>query len=309
MGALKPWVQNQHASDAFHGIVDLHSLTVIHDPNVVRKNTAELATALFAIGLDPNVATVFVQSHVPEHPQLAWLMECTISVGELQRMVQYKDKAAKQKGGFISAGLLTYPALQAADILLYDAHEVPVGADQKQHVELTRDAAIRFNNRYGETFVVPKFVAPAAGARIMDLQDPSAKMSKSTENPNGCVFLLDSSDVIARKFKRAVTDSDSEVRFDREAKPGVSNLLEIIAACTGGDPSIIAADYHQYGPLKTAAGDAVIELLRPIQARFAELAVDPGEVTRLLNVGAIKARSVASVTLERAYRACGLLPS
>ena len=309
MGALKPWVQNQHASDAFHGIVDLHSLTVIHDPNVVRKNTAELATALFAIGLDPNVATVFVQSHVPEHPQLAWLMECTISVGELQRMVQYKDKAAKQKGGFISAGLLTYPALQAADILLYDAHEVPVGADQKQHVELTRDAAIRFNNRYGETFVVPRFVAPAAGARIMDLQDPSAKMSKSTENPNGCVFLLDSSDVIARKFKRAVTDSDSEVRFDREAKPGVSNLLEIIAACTGGDPSIIAADYHQYGPLKTAAGDAVIELLRPIQARFAELAVDPGEVTRLLNVGAIKARSVASVTLERAYRACGLLPS
>ncbi len=309
LGALNPWVQNQRAADAFHGIVDLHSLTAIQDPVALRRNTTELATALFAIGLDPEVATVFVQSQVPEHPQLAWIMECTVSVGELQRMVQYKDKSAKAKGGFIPAGLLTYPALMVADILLYDADEVPVGADQKQHVELTRDAAIRFNSRYGDTFVVPKFVAPAAGARIMDLQDPTAKMSKSTENPNGCVFLLDTPDVIARKFKRAVTDSDSEVRFDRETKPGVSNLLEIIAACTGRDPNEIATDFHQYGPLKSAAGEAVVELLRPVQERYNDFASDPGEMARLLAVGATKARAVASVTLERAYRACGLLPA
>jgi tryptophanyl-tRNA synthetase len=309
LGALNPWVKNQHTVDGFYGIVDLHSLTAIHDPAVLRKNVVELATALFAIGLNPDAATVFVQSHVPEHTQLSWLMECTVSVGELQRMIQFKDKSAKAKGGFIPAGLLTYPALMVADILLYDANEVPVGDDQKQHVELTRDAAIRFNNRYGETFVVPKFVAPDAGARVMDLQDPTSKMSKSTESANGCVYLLDSPEVILRKFKRAVTDSDNEVRFDRETKPGVSNLLEILAACTGRKPADLASDYTQYGALKSAAGEAVIELLRPIQARFAELASDPGEVERLLGVGASKAQAVAGVTLDRAYRAAGLRPA
>lgn len=308
LGALLPWVQNQHNVDAFHGIVDLHSLISIHDPAVLRSNTMELATILFAIGLDPSIATVFVQSHVPEHPQLGWLMECTVSVGELQRMVQFKDKSAKAKGGFIAAGLLTYPALQAADILLYDAHQVPVGADQRQHVELTRDAAIRFNSRYGDTLVVPEFVAPSAGARVMDLQDPTTKMSKSTENENGCVYVLDDPAVIMRKFKRAVTDSDSEVRFDRENKPGVSNLLEILAALTGRTPDEAATGYTQYGPLKNDAGEAVIEILRPIANRYRELAGDPAGVEELLAQGADKARAVASVTLDRCYRAAGLLP-
>jgi tryptophanyl-tRNA synthetase len=308
LGALNPWVANQHNVDAFHGIVDLHSLISVHDPAVLRRNVTELATVLFAMGLDPDVATVFVQSHVPEHAQLGWLMECTVSDGELSRMVQYKEKKAKSKG-FIPAALLTYPALQAADILLYDADEVPVGADQRQHVELTRDAAIRFNGRYGDTFVVPKFVAPAAGARVMDLQDPSSKMSKSTENQNGCVYLLDAPEAILKKFKRAVTDSDNEVFFDQDTKPGISNLLEILAACTGEKPEVLAEGFTQYGALKAAAGEAVIELLRPVQARYAELAADPGHVASLLHLGATKARTVASVTLERAYRASGLLPA
>lgn len=309
LGALRNWVAGQHAVDAFHGIVDLHSLTVVHDPKVMHDNTIELAMVLFAVGLEPDAATVFVQSHVPEHSQLAWVMECTISVGELQRMTQFKDKSAKQKGGFIPAGILTYPALQAADILLYDADEVPVGDDQRQHIELTRDAAIRFNSRYGDTFVVPKFVAPKAGARVMDLQEPTSKMSKSSENASGCVFLLDPTDAVMKKFKRAVTDSDAEVRFDRETKPGVSNLLEILAAATGGDPSELAGNYTQYGALKVDAGEAVVELLRPIQDRYRELSTDPGEVARMLRVGATKAREVASATLERAYRATGLLPA
>jgi tryptophanyl-tRNA synthetase len=308
LGALNPWVANQHNADAFHGIVDLHSLTAVHDAAILRRNVTELATMLFAIGLDPDAATVFVQSHVPEHAQLCWLMECIVSVGELSRMVQYKEKSAKSKG-FIPAGLLTYPALQVADILLYDANEVPVGADQRQHIELTRDAAIRFNSRYGDTFVVPKFVAPTSGARVMDLQDPSSKMSKSTENQNGCVYLLDTPGVILKKFKRAVTDSDNEVFFDQEKKPGISNLLEILAACTGEKPEVIAEGFTQYGTLKTAAGEAVIELLRPVQARYAELAADPTHVASLLHLGATKARAVASVTLQRAYRAAGLLPA
>lgn len=309
LGALKPWVSNQHNVEAFHGIVDLHSLTVVHDPSVLRKNTMELATILFAIGLDPNVATVFVQSHVPEHPQLSWLMECIVSVGELSRMTQFKDKSAKSQGGFIPAGLLTYPALMVADILLYDADEVPVGADQRQHIEITRDAAIRFNSRYGDTFVVPKFVAPPAGARVMDLQDPTSKMSKSTESEAGCVYLLDDPALIMKKFKRAVTDSDNEVSFDREKKPGIANLLEILAACTGASPAELAEKYSQYGPLKNDAGEAVIELVTPIAQRFRELASDPAHVALLLKDGAAKARAVASVTLERAYRAAGLLPA
>jgi tryptophanyl-tRNA synthetase len=308
LGALKGWADQQHRVEAFHGIVDLHSLTVVHDPKVMYQNTIDMATVLFAIGLDPDVATVFVQSHVPEHAQLHWMMECTASVGDLQRMTQFKDKSSKQKG-FIAAGILTYPALQAADILLYDAHEVPVGDDQKQHVELTRDLAVRFNHRYGETFIVPKFVAPPAGARIMDLLDPSSKMSKSAENQSGCIFLLDPPEVVMKKFKRAVTDSDTEVRFDRENKPGVSNLIEIISAATGDAPEAIAARYSQYGPLKNDAGEAVVELTRPIRARYETLASDPGEVTRLLRVGAGKARAVAGATLTRAYAAAGLVPA
>ena len=309
LGALRVWAAGQHDHDVFHGIVDLHALTVPQDPGAVGRQTIELAAILFAVGLDPAVATVFVQSHVHEHSQLAWIMECTVSVGELQRMVQFKDKAAKQRGGFISAGLLTYPALQAADILLYDTDEVPVGDDQRQHIEITRDIAIRFNGRYGETFVVPKATTPKAGARVMDLQDPTAKMSKSASSDAGLILLLDEPDVVMHKFKRAVTDSGTEVSYDPERKAGVSNLLEIQAAATGRRPADIAAGYSQYGPLKADTGEAVVELLRPVQTRYHELMADPAELASLLSKGADKARAVASKTLERAYSAIGLLPA
>lgn len=308
LGALRNWVSGQHECDAFHGIVDLHALTVTDRPGIVGPSTLDLAATLFAVGLDPQVATVFVQSHVPEHSQLGWVMECTVSYGELSRMTQFKDKAAKREADFVSAGLFTYPALQAADILLYDADEVPVGEDQRQHVEITRDIAMRFNSRFGDTFVVPKVVTPKAGAKVTDLQEPSAKMSKSSSSDAGIVYLLDEPAAIMKKFKRAVTDSDGEVRFDRASKPGVSNLVEILAACTGRSPADVAANYSQYGPLKNDAGEAVIEVLTPIQHRYRELMGDRGELTRLLRVGADKARAVASRTLQRAYDNIGLLP-
>ena len=308
LGALRNWVANQHECDALHGIVDLHALTIPQGPGEVGEATTRLAAMLFAIGLDPDIATIFVQSHVPEHSQLCWIMECTVSIGELQRMTQFKDKSAKQSGDFISAGLLTYPALQAADILLYDADEVPVGEDQRQHVEITRDIAIRFNHRYGETLVVPKAVVPKAGARVMDLQEPTSKMSKSSASDAGLISMLDDAAVVMRKFKRAVTDSETDVRYDRADKPGVSNLLDIQAAATGRSTEDIAAGYSQYGPLKSDTGEAVVELLRPIQARYAELIADPAELGRLLRTGAEKARAVASKTLTRAYDAIGLLP-
>ncbi|MEY3618973.1 MAG: tryptophanyl-tRNA synthetase [Actinomycetota bacterium] len=308
LGALRNWVSGQHECDAFHGIVDLHALTVTDRPGLVGPSTLELAATLFAVGLDPDVATVFVQSHVPEHSQLGWVMECTVSYGELSRMTQFKDKAAKREADFVSAGLFTYPALQAADILLYDAHEVPVGEDQRQHVEITRDIAMRFNSRFGDTFVVPKVVTPKAGAKVTDLQEPTAKMSKSSSSDAGIVYLLDEPAAIMKKFKRAVTDSDGEVRFDRAQKPGVSNLVEILAACTGKSPTDVAANYTQYGPLKNDAGEAVIELLTPIQHRYRELMGDRAELSRLLRVGADKARAVASRTLQRTYDNIGLLP-
>jgi tryptophanyl-tRNA synthetase len=309
LGALRNWALGQHDADAFHGIVDLHSLTIIDQPGVIGTNTLALAATLFATGLDPDVATVFVQSHLPEHSQLGWVMECTVSYGELSRMVQFKDKAAKREGDFISAGLFTYPALQAADILLYDANEVPVGDDQRQHVEITRDIAIRFNHRFGETFVIPKAVSPRAGARVMDLQDPTSKMSKSAAGDAGLVYLYEDPAAIIKKFKRAVTDSETEVRYDREAKPGISNLLDILSACTGDAPDVLAGKYSQYGPLKSDTGEAVVEMLRPIQARYSELIADKAELAGLLRKGATKARAVASVTLERAYRAIGFLPA
>jgi tryptophanyl-tRNA synthetase len=201
LGALRNWVSGQHSNDVFHGIVDLHALTITDKPGVLGKNTVELAAMLFAVGLDPEVATVFVQSHVPEHSQLGWIMECTVSFGELSRMTQFKDKSAKREADFVSAGLFTYPALQAADILLYDAAEVPVGDDQRQHIEITRDIAVRFNHRFGDTFVLPKAVTPPAGARVMDLLDPTSKMSKSSETDAGCVYLLDAPAAIEKKFK------------------------------------------------------------------------------------------------------------
>ncbi|CAB4721661.1 unannotated protein [freshwater metagenome] len=297
----------QHECDAFHGIVDLHALTVTDRPGVLGTSTLELAATLFAVGLDPEVATVFVQSHVPEHAQLGWVMECTVSYGELSRMTQFKDKSAKREADFVSAGLFTYPALQAADILLYDADEVPVGEDQRQHIEITRDIAMRFNGRFGDTFVVPKIVTPRAGAKVTDLQEPTAKMSKSSNTDAGIVYMLDEPAAILKKFKRAVTDSDGEVRFDRAEKPGVSNLIEILAACTSRSPQQVAAEYTQYGPLKADAGEAVVEILAPIQHRYHELMGDKAELSRLLRTGAEKARAVASATLERTYSNIGLL--
>ena len=309
LGALRPWAEGQHEHDAFHGIVDLHALTITDRPDVVGEATVALAAVLFAVGLDPDVATVFVQSHVTEHPQLSWVMECQASFGELSRMTQFKEKFAKREADFASAGLFSYPALQAADILLYDTDEVPVGEDQRQHVEITRDLALRFNHRFGETFVIPKAVMPRTGARVMDLQDPTAKMSKSTDSDAGLIYLMDDPSAIVKKFKRAVTDSDGEVRVDREAKPGVTNLLEILAACTGDDPETLAGKYAQYGPLKADTGEAVVELLRPVQQRYRELMDDRGELATLLRRGAGKARSIASVTLRRAYDAIGLVPA
>ncbi|MBI4936298.1 MAG: tryptophan--tRNA ligase [Actinobacteria bacterium] len=309
LGALRNWVSGQHENDAFHGIVDLHALTITETPGVVGATTLQLAAMLFAVGLDPDVATVFVQSHVTEHSQLGWIMECQVSFGELSRMTQFKDKSAKREADFVSAGLFTYPALQAADILLYDTDEVPVGEDQRQHIEITRDIAVRFNYRFGDTFVLPKAVMPKAGARVMDLQDPSSKMSKSADSDAGLVSLLDDPAVIAKKFKRAVTDSESEVRFHREEKPGVSNLLEILSACTGTAPEVLAEQYTQYGPLKTDTGDAVVAMLTPIQQRYRELMDDPAELQKLLRKGAAKARTVASATLARTQAAIGMTPA
>lgn len=308
LGALVNWVSGQHDGDVFHGIVDLHALTVTEQPGVLGQSTVELAAMLFAVGLDPDVATVFVQSHIHEHTELAWIMECTVSFGELSRMTQFKDKSAKREGDFISAGLFTYPALQAADILLYDADEVPVGEDQRQHIEITRDIAIRFNHRFGDTFVLPKAVHPKAGARVMDLQDPTSKMSKSAETENGIVYMLDENSVIEKKFKRAVTDSDGVVAYDRANKPGVSNLLDILSALTGTPAEKLAESYNQYGPLKKDAGDAVIALVEPIRARYLEIMNDKGELARLLKIGNQRARDVAAQTLDRAHRAIGLMP-
>jgi tryptophanyl-tRNA synthetase len=309
LGALRNWVIGQRTADAFHGIVDLHALTVTDTPGVLGEETLRLAAMLFAVGLDPDVATIFVQSHVPEHAQLGWVMECTVSYGELSRMTQFKDKTAKREGHFISAGLFTYPALQAADILLYDAAEVPVGDDQRQHIEITRDIALRFNHRFGETFVVPKAVTPPAGARVMDLQDPSSKMSKSADSDAGCVYLTDTPELITKKFKRAVTDSETEVRYDPETKPGVSNLIDILAGATGQAPANLASQYTRYGDLKVATAEAVIEVIRPIQNRYQELLNDQAELSRLLRIGSEKARYVASATLQRTYNAIGMLPA
>ena len=308
LGALINWVAGQHDGDVYHGIVDLHALTVIETPGLIGSQTLELAAMLFAVGLDPDVATVFVQSHIHEHSELSWIMECTVSYGELSRMTQFKDKSAKREGEFISAGIFTYPALMAADILLYDADEVPVGDDQRQHVEITRDVAIRFNHRFGDTFTVPRAVHPKAGARVMDLQDPTSKMSKSAATDAGIVYMLDDNTAIEKKFKRAVTDNDGEVRYARPAQPGASNLLDILSACTGTPVETLAASYTQYGPLKKDTADAVISVVEPVRTRYGELMADRGELARLLRIGNDRARTVAARTLARVHSAVGLMP-
>ena len=304
LGALRRFVVDQGSTTSVFCIVDLHAITVPQDPDVLRGRILDTAAAYLASGIDPDVSTLFVQSHVAEHAQLAWLMECTTSFGELSRMTQFKEKSDQQR--FVSAGLFTYPALMAADILLYDTDRVPVGDDQRQHLELTRDAAERFNGRYGPTFVVPEADIPKVGARLMDLQEPTRKMSKSIDSPQGTVLMADDPATIERKFKRAVTDNDGEVRYDPAGKPGVSNLLSILAAATDGDPVALAGQYEQYGPLKADTAAAVIELLRPIQVRHAELTADPTALAELLAKGADRARAVAEVTLARAQAAVGL---
>jgi len=306
LGALRNWVTDQHRGDSLFCVVDLHALTVPQDPAELRTATEELAMLLLAVGIDPEVSTLFVQSAVREHTELAWLLQCTASFGELRRMTQFKDKSGDAE--FVSAGLFTYPTLMAADILLYDTDEVPVGDDQRQHLELTRDLAERFNSRYGPTFVVPAATVPPVAARIMDLQDPTRKMSKSEESPQGTILVLEDPDSIVRKVKRAVTDTDGEVRYDIATKPGVSNLLAILAACTGGDPTQLADRYSQYGPLKADVADAVVEYLRPIQQRYREFAADPDATRAILEQGAQRARERAADKMTEARRNIGLAP-
>jgi tryptophanyl-tRNA synthetase len=295
--------------DAFYTVVDLHAITVPQDPAVLTANTRSSFAQTIAAGVDPQRSTLFVQSHVPEHTQLAWLLMCQTGFGEASRMTQFKDKSARGGAGAASVGLFTYPILQAADILLYQAAEVPVGEDQRQHLELTRDLAGRFNARYGETFTVPRPHVLSGAAKVLDLADPSAKMSKSL--PTGCVFLLENPKRISKKIKSAVTDSDAVVRYDPERQPGVSNLLAILSELTGTGMDELVAGYDGklYGALKSDVADAVVALAEPFAARTAELLADPAELDRLMAQGADRAREVASSTLAAAYSAMGFVPA
>ena len=306
LGALKHWVTFQDDNDAFYCVVDLHALTNEIDPQVLRRNSLDAALNLLAVGLDPRRSTVFVQSHVPEHTRLTWLLECTATMGELGRLTQFKEKS--EGHGTVRAGLFTYPVLMAADILLYAAEAVPVGDDQRQHLELARTLALRFNNRYGETFTVPEAAIPGAAARVMDLQHPERKMSKSVESPLGTIGLLDPAEEITRKIRKAVTDTDGEVRYDRVAKPGLANLLDLLAAATDGTPQEVAKGYTRYGDLKKDVAEALSELLRPVRERRAELERDPSYVGSVLAEGAAQAHGVAELTYARAADAVGLLP-
>jgi tryptophanyl-tRNA synthetase len=306
LGAIRNWVDDQDVHDAFYCVVDLHALTLEIDPAELRARTQDTAIDLLAAGLDPERCTLFVQSHVAEHTRMTWLLECTATMGELGRMTQFKEKSEGKES--VRVGLFTYPVLQAADIVLYDAERVPVGNDQRQHLELAREVAIRFNHHFGDILVVPEASIPKSGARVMDLQHPERKMSKSVNSPLGTLLVLDGPEEITRKVKKAVTDTDGEVRFDPDKKPGLSNLLELLAVSTGRTPDEVAASYERYGDLKQDVAEALIELLRPIQARRAELAGDPGAVAALLAHGAQKAAEIAGATYKRAADAVGLLP-
>ncbi len=310
LGALVNWVGMQERADCVYCVVDLHAMTspAEHDPATLRQRTVDAATTLLAVGVDPERSILFVQSHVHEHAECTWLFNCIAGFGELRKQPQFKEKSEGQES--VSVGLFDYPVLQTSDILLYHADEVPVGEDQRHHIELARDLGQRFNHRFGEVFTLPKAIHPQAAARVMDLQEPTNKMSKSTSSEKGVVYLLDDPTRIAKKIKSAVTDSATDIRYDRDAKPGVSNLLEILAAATGRSIEDLAAEHdgHGYGAFKTAVAEAVVELLRPIQQRHAELAADPAEVARLLDDGAHRARTIAADTLQRAKDAMGLLP-
>jgi tryptophanyl-tRNA synthetase len=308
IGALRQWAADQHEFDCFFVIVDLHAITVPQDPEALRRATLELAAILIAAGIDPDRATLFVQSHVHQHPELAWVLGSIAGFGELRRMTQFKDKAQKQQEASVSVGLFTYPVLQAADILIYQADRVPVGEDQRQHLELTRDLAERFNARFGETFVVPQAAIPKVGARVMDLQDPTSKMSKSAESPQGTIRVTEDPDAIRKKIRTAVTDSGREI-VAREDKPAITNLLTIYSVASGKDVATLESEYDGkgYGDLKADLADAVIEFLRPLQERYRELVSDPGELARRLAVGSRKASEVAGETLERVYERVGFL--
>jgi len=307
-GGFRQYAETQERGEAFFCIVDLHSVTVEYDPADLRRSTLALAAMLFATGLDPERSTVFVQSHVPAHAEAAWLLgAASASFGELRRMTQFKDKSGKQD--FVSVGLFTYPVLQAADILLYQTNLVPVGVDQRQHIELARDVALRFNARFGEVLAVPEGEYPAIGAKIMDLQEPEMKMSTTGGTPLGTVLIVDPPDVIRRKFRSAVTDSGREVRRAPD-KAGISNLIEIMAFATGEAPDAIESRYdgQGYGGFKQDVAEAVVELLAPVQRRYDELLADPGELERLLAVGADKAREASAPTLAAMYAAMGFVP-
>jgi tryptophanyl-tRNA synthetase len=310
LGAVRQWVALQETHDTVYCVVDLHAITVPQDPAALRRRTRVAAAQLFAAGLEPERSTVFVQSHVTQHAELAWVLSCITGFGEASRMVQFKDKAARGGADAASVGLFTYPVLQAADILLYQTDEVPVGEDQRQHLELSRNLAQRFNHRFGETFTVPApYILPAVG-KITDLQDPSSKMSKSSSSPQGIIDLLDEPDVIRRKINRAVTDAEAVVRVDDEAKPGVTNLLRIYAALSGDKIDDIAARYGDggYGGFKKDLGNLVADTFAPIRERTAKYLADPGTLDALLNDGARRARAIASQTMARVRERSGFPP-
>jgi tryptophanyl-tRNA synthetase len=306
IGGFRQYAATQEQGEAYFCIVDLHSITVEYDPADLRRRSLDLAAMLFATGLDAERSTVFCQSHVTAHAEAAWLLSALTSYGQLGRMTQFKDKGERQE--FVSAGLFTYPVLMAGDILLYQTDIVPIGDDQRQHLELARDIAERFNSRFGETFVVPRGVYPEVGARIMDLLEPTKKMSTTGGTEQGTVLLLDEPEVLRRKFKTAVTDSGREIRRGDD-KPGITNLIDIMAVATGESPEAIERQFEGagYGDFKSAVGEAVVELLAPVQERFGELRADAAELVRLLSVGADKAREASAPTLEAMYERMGFV--
>ncbi|HEY0486750.1 MAG TPA: tryptophan--tRNA ligase [Mycobacteriales bacterium] len=310
LGAVRHWVRMQDTHDCVYCVVDLHAITMGHDPEVLRRRTRVSAAQLLALGVDPERSTLFVQSHVPEHAQAAWVLSCITGFGEARRMTQFKDKTAREGEGAASVGLFTYPILMAADILLYQADAVPVGEDQRQHLELSRDLAQRFNTRFGETFTVPSPHIVAGTAKITDLQEPTAKMSKSASSPAGIIDLLEDPRKSAKKIRSAVTDSEAVVRFDPATKPGVSNLLSIYSALTGRTVADLEDAYagRMYGDLKKDLADVVVEFVTPIQQRTAAYLDDPTELDKVLAIGAEKARALAGPTLATMYDRVGFLP-
>ena len=309
-GALLQWIEMQNTHDAVFCVVDLHAITVPQDPKTLAATTRKTAAQYIACGIDPEKSTLFVQSHVPAHSELAWILNTVTSFGEASRMTQFKDKSQKQGSDNSTVGLFTYPILQAADILLYDATVVPVGEDQRQHIELTRNIAERFNQRFGDTFVVPEVKIMDAAAKIYDLQNPESKMSKSGESPPGILWLLDEPAVITKKIKSAVTDTDTEIRFDAVNKPGVSNLLTLASLATGKAVPALESEFQGsgYGNLKSTVAESVVELLEPIRTTTHELLADPAELDRMLARGAEKAEERANLTLAKVHEAVGFLP-